>query len=206
MTTTESTATTTTPTKRFSSYPDEKLRALTNEQLNDSIRIEAIERGINSPITLPEAIRRSEWRGYQKPAEAIKVFTLKCGYHTSPFGWLDESLAHRATEGMVGVEDCSYPTQHTKIKTDAPEVVVKWVGVEKSSEKSAKFEEYVDEKVTEFNTLRDECLTKFSAVRQAAYNMEVNLTKKAEYLRLAGGDQDIARAFWGKVERAMWPE
>ncbi|MFK5284103.1 hypothetical protein ACI3PL_31440, partial [Lacticaseibacillus paracasei] len=78
------------------------------------------------------------------------------------------------------------------IGTEVPEVVVKWVGVEKSSQQAAKFEEYVDEKVKEFDALRDECLERFSSVRQAAYNVQVNVTKKAEYLRLAGGDQDIA--------------
>ena len=202
MTTTEST----TPTKRFCDYADEELLTLNNEQLNDAIRIEAIQRGINPPITMPEALRRSEWRGYQKPAEAIKVFALKAGYSSSGFGWLDESLAQRALEGMVIVEDTTYPTPHSKIKGDVPVVEIKWVGVEKSSEKAAKFEEYLDEKVEEFNKLRDECLERFSLVRQAAYNVQVNLTKKAEYLRLAGGDQDIARAFWVKVERSTWPE
>lgn len=198
---------TTQPVKRFCDYADAELLKLTNEQLNDAIRIEAIQRGINPPITLPEALRRSEWLGYSKPAEAIKVFTLKAGYRSSEFGWLDEALAHKATEGMVVIEGCSYPTPHTKIKGgDVPEVVVKWVGVEKSVQKAAQFQEYSDEKVGEFEKLRDECLERFSSVRQEAYNKEVNLTKKAEYLRLANGDEQVAKAFWAKVERATWPE
>lgn len=198
---------TTQPVKRFYDYADAELLKLTNEQLNDSIRIEAVMRGINPPITLPEALRRSEWRGYSKPAEAIKVFAMKAGYRSSEFGWLDEALAHKAAEGMVVIEDCSYPTPHTKIKGgEVPEIVVKWVGVEKSVEKGAKFEEYMDEKMDEFNKLRDECLERFSTVRQDAYNREVAFTKKAEYLRLANGDEQIARAFWAKVERGTWPE
>lgn len=195
-----------TETKRFCDYSDSELIGITNDQLNDAIRIEAIHRGINPPITLPEALRRSEWRGYQKPAEAIKVFALKCGYHTSPFGWLDEALAQRAIEGMIGIEDSSYPTPHTKIKTDIPEIVTKWIGVEKSSEKASKFTEYVDEKQDEFDKLRDECIERFSSVRQSAYNVQVNLTKKAEYLRLAGNNEEVAKAFWSKVERSVWPD
>lgn len=201
-TTTEST----TPTKRFCDYADEELLTLNNEQLNDAIRIEAIQRGINPPITLPEALRRSEWRGYQKPAESVKVFAIKIGYHTSPFGFLDEKLAERAIEGMVHVEENSYSTPKIKIVYDTPEVVTKFVGVETGSQKGAKFEEYIGEKVEEFDKLRDECLERFSLVRQTAYNAQVNLTKKAEYLRLANGDDSVARAFWGKVERIVWPE
>lgn len=198
---------TTQPVKRFFDYADAELLKLTNEQLCDAIRIEAIQRGINPPITLPEALRRSEWRGYSKPAEAIKVFALKAGYLQSNFGWLDEDLAHRAADGMIVIENNSWPTPHTKIKGgEKPQVVIQWVGVEKSVEKAAKFEEYVDVKVEEFDKLRDECLERFSTVRQAAYNREVNLTKKAEYLRLANGDEQVAKAFWGKVESTVWPE
>ena len=206
MTTTESTGNTPATTKRFCYYADEELLTLTNEQLNDAIRIEAIQRGINPPITMPDALRRSEWRGYQKPAEAIKMFALKCGYHTSNFGFLDEALAQRAIEGMVCVEENRYSTPQIKITADTPEIVTKFIGVEAGSQKASKFVEYADEKQEEFEKLRDECLERFSLVRQSAYNVQVNLTKKAEYLRLAGGDQDIARAFWGKVERTVWPE
>ena len=195
-----------TETKRFCDYSDSELIGITNEELNDAIRIEAIQRGINPPITMPEALRRSEWRGYQKPAEAIKVFALKCGYHTSNLGFLDESLAQRAVEGMVCVEENSYSTPKIKITTDTPEIVTKFIGVEAGYQKASKFEEYTDEKQEEFGKLRDECIERHSSVRQAAYNVQVNLTKKAEYLRLANGDDAVARAFWGKVERSVWPE
>jgi hypothetical protein len=204
--TTESTGNTPATTKRFSDYSDEELLTLNNEQLNDAIRIEAIERGINPPITMPEALRRSEWRGYQKPAESIKVFVLKCGYYTSSFGFLDEALAQRALEGVVCVEENSYSTPKIKITTETPEIVTKFIGVEAGSQKASKFVEYAGEKQEEFANLRDECIEREASVRQAAYNVQVNLTKKAEYLRLAGGDRDIARNFWAKVERSMWPE
>jgi hypothetical protein len=192
--------------KRFNDYTDTELLGITNETLNDAIRIEAIQRGINPPITIPEAIRKSEWMGYQKPAEAIRVFAIKSGYHTSTFAYLDETLAQRALEGLVAIEDSSYPTPHTKIKGDIPEVCIKWVGVEKSKEKAVKFEEYVDEKEKEFNTLRDECIQRFSRVRQDDYNAKVLQEKRKEYLRLAGGNEEIARGFWAKVEQSTWPE
>ena len=33
----------------------------------------------------------------------------------------------------------------------------------------------------------------------------MNAEKKAEYLRLAGGNEEIAKGFWSKVEKTEWP-
>ena len=63
--------------KRFADYTDAELIGIDNETLNIAIRVEAINRGIKPPITLSEALRQSEWVGYQKPAEAIKVYAEK---------------------------------------------------------------------------------------------------------------------------------
>tara|TARA_R110000868_G_C10573042_1_gene737932 strand:- start:27 stop:626 length:600 start_codon:yes stop_codon:yes gene_type:complete len=177
---------------------------LTNEELNDAIRLEAIERSIKPPVTLSEALSRSEWRGYTKPAEAIKVFTLKIGYHSSNFGFLDEKLAERALEGMVCVEENSYSNPSLKITRERPEVVTKHVGVEAGSQKAAKFEEYTQDD-TEFVKVRDECLEKYSEVRQQAYNAKVRAERKTEYLRLAGGNEEVAKNFWSKTEGTSWP-
>jgi hypothetical protein len=177
---------------------------LSNEPLNDSIRLEAIDRGIKPPITLSEALRRSEWRGYTKPAEAIKVWTLKVGYHSSNFGFLDEQLAAKALEGMVCIEENSYTHPKIKITTDIPEIVLKHVGIEASTQKASKFEEFFQDD-TEFNKVRDECLERYSKVRQDAYNTRVRQEKRAEYLRLARGNEEIAKSFWAKVESGEWP-
>jgi hypothetical protein len=190
--------------KPFSQLSRNEIIDLTNEELNDSIRLEAIERSIKPPITLSEALRRSEWRGYTKPAEAIKVFTLKIGYHSSNFAFLDEKLAEKALEGMVCVEENSYSNPRIKITNDRPEVVTKYVGVETGSQKSAKFEEYVqDDK--EFDKVSEECLERYSEVRQQAYNAKVRAERKAEYLRLAGGNEEVAKNFWSKTEGTSWP-
>jgi hypothetical protein len=191
--------------KPFSQLSRNEIIDLTNEELNDSIRLEAIERGIKPPITLSEALRRSEWRGYTKPAESIKVFTLKIGYHSSNFGFLDEKLAEKALEGMVCVEENSYSHPKIKITSDTPQIVVKYLGVEAGSQKASKFEEFTQDD-TEFNKVRDECLEKYSEVRQQAYNAKVRQEKRTEYLRLARNDEEIAKAFWSKVESGEWPK
>jgi len=190
--------------KPFSQLNRSEVLILTNDELNDAIRLEAIDRGIKPPVTLSEALRRSEWRGYTKPAEAIKVWTLKVGYHSSNFGFLDEKLAERALEGMVCVEESSYSLPKIKLTTDIPEVVVKHVGVDAGSQKAAKFEEYSQDD-TEFNKVRDLCLELYSNIRQEHYDAGVRLECRTEYLRLAGGNEEVAKAFWAKAERTEWP-
>jgi hypothetical protein len=190
--------------KPFSQLSRNEIIDLTNEELNDSIRLEAIERSIKPPITLSEALRRSEWRGYTKPAEAIKVWTLKIGYHSSSFGFLDEQLAAKAIEGMICIEENSYGHPKIKITSDTPQIVLKYVGVEAGSQKASKFEEFTQDD-TEFNKVRDECLEKYSEVRQQAYNAKVRSEQKAEYLRLAGGNEEVAKKFWSKTEGTSWP-
>jgi hypothetical protein len=190
--------------KPFSQLSRNEIIDLTNEELNDSILLEAVERGIKPPITLSEALRRSEWRGYTKPAESIKVFTFKIGYHSSNFGFLDEKLAEKALEGMVCVEENSYSHPKIKITSDTPQIVVKYLGVEAGSQKASKFEEFTQDD-TEFNKVRDECLEKYSEVRQQAYNAKVRQEKRTEYLRLAGGNEEVAKNFWSKTEGTSWP-
>jgi hypothetical protein len=190
--------------KPFSQLSRNEIIDLTNEDLNDAILLEAIDRGVQPPITLSEALRRSEWRGYTKPAESIKVFTFKIGYHSSNFGFLDEKLAEKALEGMVCVEENSYSHPKIKITSDTPQIVVKYLGVEAGSQKASKFEEFTQDD-TEFNKVRDECLEKYSEVRQQAYNAKVRQEKRTEYLRLARGNEEVAKNFWSKTEGTLWP-
>lgn len=190
--------------KPFSQLSRNEILDLTNEELNDSIRLEAIERSIKPPITISEALRRSEWRGYQKPAEAIKVFRLRQGWYTTDFGWLDESKAQAALEGLVKIEKVDYKNDNLRISNPDVNVETVWVGVSKSEQKAAAFEAFYED-TTEFDKVRDECVEKYSAVRQQAYNANVRAERKAEYLRLAGGNEEIAKNFWAKAEGTDWP-
>jgi hypothetical protein len=190
--------------KPFSGYSDSELLTLTNENLNDAIRLEAIERGVAPPITLSEALRRSEWRGYEKPAEAIKVFRLRQSYSASDFGWLDEAKALAALEGAVKIEKVRYGDDDLKITTSELSVETVWVGVSKATHKAVKFTEYFEDNKP-FEAIRDECVERYGKVHQDAYDARVRAQKRAEYLRLARGDEAIAKAFWDKAERTQWP-
>ena len=190
--------------KPFFELSRNEILDLTNDELNDAIRLEAIDRGIKPPITLSEALRRSEWRGYQKPGEAIKVFRLRQGWYTTDFGWLDESKAQAALEGLVKIEKVNYKDDNLKVSNADVTVETVWVGVSKSEQKAAAFEAFYED-TTEFDKVRDECIEKYSAVRQQAYNTKVRAERKTEYLRLAGGNEEIAKNFWGKAEGTSWP-
>ena len=190
--------------KPFFQLSRNEILDLNNEELNDAIRLEAIDRNIKPPITLSEALRRSEWRGYQKPGEAIKVFRLRQGWYTTDFGWLDEAKAVAALDGLVKIEKISYKDDNLKIVNSDVNVETVFVGVSKGESKAAKFMEYFDD-TTEFDKVTEECLDKYSAVRQQAYNTKVRAERKAEYIRLAGGNEEIAKNFWAKAEGTSWP-
>lgn len=194
--------------KRFSELTDPEVLALDNQQLNDAIRIEAIERGIKPPIALSEALRRSEYRGYEKPADFTAVYELSFAdqYHRSRVGYLDEARALAAIEGAVYIHD-TYQGRSTveEISTVSPTITKRLIGATPHNSKASKFEEYSEDN-TEFDKVVDECMARHSELRQAAYNAKVRAERKVEYLRLAQGNEDIARSFWAKAEGTTWPE
>lgn len=192
--------------KPFSLNSDEELLTLNNDQLVTAIRLEAIERCIKPPLTLPDALRKSEWVGFTIPAEHIEVFQFGSGWHRSGFGYLDRAKAVAALEGMIRIEVEGYGEKKVKISAGDIEIVSEFVGVRASDSKAAKFEEYCqDEDDKKFTALREECLGRYARVRQAAYDSKVRSVKKAEYLRLAAGNEEVARAFWAKTEGSDWP-
>ena len=72
--------------------------------------------------------------------------------------------------------------------------------------KIAKLTEYVYEDTEKYEALLEKCTSKIASVRQEAYNQLIAKERQAEYLRLAGGDVEIAKRFWVKAESLAWPE
>ena len=182
---------------------------LDNETINDAIRIEAIERGIAPPMTLSEAITKSEWRGYSKPEQFVVAWEIYVsGKYSSPtatgMAYLDEAKAQAALDGLVSIDQNQYGKGGPKLLTGVASVMKVLIGENAGESKAAKFEEYAQDD-TKFNEVKDECIKRLSDVRQADYNRRVNAEKRVEYLRLAGGNEDIAKGFWSKAERVEWP-
>lgn len=195
--------------KKFSDYTDPELLTLDNQQVNDAIRLEAIDRGIKPPIPLSEALRRSEWKGYVHPGDRVVVYMIRISTQYSNksdtgFAYLRREDAERALNGTVSVTQ-DYTTKAWRMHDACPDIVEVAIGADASNQKWAKFEEYTQDD-TEFDKVAQECVERMSAVSQAAYNKRVNTERRAEYLRLANGDEQIARNFWDKAERTAWPE
>lgn len=195
-------------TKKFSDYTDSELLELDNQQVNDAIRLEAIDRGIKPPIPLSEALRLSEWKGYTHPGDRVVVYMIRIGgkYSTrndTGLAYLKREDAERALNGTVSV-DQDYTTKAWKMHDASPDIVEVAIGADPANQKWAKFEEYTQDD-SAFDAVAKECVERQSAVNQAAYNRRVNAERKAEYLRLANGDEQIARNFWDKAERTTWP-
>ena len=196
--------------KAFSEYNCAALLVIDAATLNDAIRIEAIKRGIAPPMLLSEALQSTKWVGYTAPADGVKFFEIHVnGQYGSPHAtglcYLDEAKAKAALEGAMHFDPDSYGTSGGKIYGGGASIMVRVVGVNHAVAKAAQVQQYIED-TTAFNKVVEECLAKLAAVRQADYNDRLNAEKQAEYLRLAGGNEEVARAFWAKVEKTAWPE
>lgn len=192
-------------TKRFSELTDIELIDISNDDLNAAIRIEAIERGLRPPMPLSEKLASSEFRGYVLPAEFIKVWKLRAGYSRSCFGWLTEEAALAALSGAVEIEEIGYPAKGYKLSTDDLRIEVQVVSNSVSKSQIASLELADTEETEEFRKVVTECMAHYQAVRQAEYDNRVNGEKRAEYMRLANGDEEVAKRFWSKIEKNSWP-
>ena len=198
--------------KRASEYTEVELLGLSNEEFSDAIRREAIYAGIKIPVTYSEALRSSEWRGYSAPAEGLRLYeVLRPGQYremeSSGIAYLSEERARAALEGAVGVYHDTYgekagPKMAPQSAGFSIRAIV--IGTSPATQAFAKLEE-ANEDTSAFDKLRDEWVERLREARQRAYNRQVRAERRIEYLRLAGGDETIARAFWNRAEGTNWP-
>lgn len=183
----------------------EKLN-LTNQEFEDAVKLEAIERRIAPPIPLSEAVTRLEYKGYEHPASSLPVFCVKAGYHGPNFGYLTQEKALAAMEGVVIIGD-DYNTRGKKIVDETPELYIVHVGAGIGKSKGIKLEETLEASMSdEYSKLVDECVKDRGQIIQENYNVKVDQEKRAEFMRLARGDEEIARSFWEKLGYSRpWP-
>jgi hypothetical protein len=191
--------------KPFAEYTNAELLTISNEELNDALRIQAINQGITPPVSLPEALRKSEWAGYQLPAESITVYELHVGgYGGTGAGYLTMDKAQSALDGLVRIEH-GYGNTAPKLKDAEAKFMAVHIGVTRGSSKFERFEEFT-QNTEAFDKMVDECMDRLSSIRQAAYDAKVRAEKRKEYLRLANDNEQVAIAFWNKVEIGPWPD
>lgn len=195
--------------KPFHSLTNQEILGLTTEQLTDSIRVGALERGIEIPITLPEALKASEWRGYQQPASAVRVYCPYFGtsYSDPNFGYLTQEAAETALNGAIPIVSSYQGGKSVPcIKEDiAGSIKVVCIGYSPAQDKAAAFKAAVEYSTEDFDKYKDECLERYAVVRQGDYDQKVRAEHRKEYLRLAGGNEEIAKAFYFKTGKGHWP-
>lgn len=193
--------------KSFYQLTDDEVAQLTEQALQDAIRLEAIERGIKVPVGLPSEIANHERLGFRYPAEAQIVYAISEGGYSQPaYGYLTRDRALAAIEGVVKIgtrylKNTSQPC----IESCEPKIIEVAIGYLRQSDKMGGFEPADDGGSEAFDNLAQQCVDKCARVRQDRYNLAVSLNRKAEYLRLAGGDETIAMAFWAKAGEGTWP-
>jgi hypothetical protein len=193
---------------RFSELTEEAILISNSDYLMDAIRIEALEQGIKPPVPISEAIQLSGFRGHFSTKDSLTVYRLGGESYNDEIGWLSEDEAIRASQGAVLLESTYSKGQCGKKVSVEGAVVIKRVVLpgEPEQYRIAKLVEYVNEDTEKFKALLEECTSKIEAVRQSYYNEQVAKERQAEYLRLAGGDVEIAKRFWVKAETLAWPE
>lgn len=194
--------------KPFHQLTNEEILALDNAQLTDAIRVGALDRGIEIPITLPDALRTSEWRGYEQPASCVRVYCPFAGGYDEPrAGYLSQEEAEKAMRGLVIIGSAYRGGKSVPcIQSEAePRIKVVIIGDSPASSKAATFKAAEEAPCEAFEKYRDECLEKSQAVRQSDYDRKVRAEHRKEYLRLAGGNEEIAKAFYARQGRGAWP-
>ena len=194
--------------KPFHQLTSEEILGLTTAQLTDAIRVGALDRGIEIPITLSDALRTSEWRGYEQPTSCVRVYCpFSGGYNDPTMGYLSQAEAENAMKGLVVLGSTYRAGKSIScIKADSePQIKVIIIGDSPASKKAAAFKAAEEAPCEAFEKYRDECIEKFEAVRRSDYDRKVRAEHRKEYLRLAEGNEEIAKAFYVRTGKGAWP-
>lgn len=195
-------------TRYFDLSRNEKL-ALTDETLEQATRIEAIHRGIKQPITLSDELKKSQFTGFSIPPNTTKVYEImtKGEYHheASGLAYLTQEAAEIAMQGAISVYKGGYgETQRMRISDESPCVRSVYIGLDKLKQFQCSIEELKQDNDL-FYKLAEECSDDLTSIRQEEYNSKVRSEKRAQYMTLAKGDEEIARSFWSKAEGSDFP-
>lgn len=199
--------------KRYYEYTEVERAALDGEAFYDAVKREAITRGIKPPVPFSERLKTVGFAGYRVPADAVKFYEIVMpqrygGGKPTGLAYRTEEEAQRALHGAVGLSEEGYgATARTVIAAGEWGVRHTYVSLAGAKDYTAAITESDDDCSTEaFDTLADECRDDAQRIRQEAYNKQVRAEKRVEYLRLAGGNAEIATAFWTKVETGSFPQ
>lgn len=199
--------------KRYYDLTEAEKLALSGEAIHDSIRLEAIHRGIKPPVTLGSIINQHGFQGFTVPADSVVFYELctasqygRC--EGSGLAYKTEAEARRALEGAVSLFEDGYgSTKQKKLAQGDISYQAVFLTLQKPKNFAAELESYCQgDDDSNFERLSEEIRKELNALWQASYDKKVRQEKRKEYLRLAQNDEAIAQAFWSKTERDPWPE
>lgn len=190
----------------FDLTKDEKL-ALGTPEFTDAVKLEAVHRGIKPPITMDERLNQGAYPSFTYPKDTTVFYELMRPdtYQQSATGVCFRTLeeAQAALKNVYAVKEDRYSKIVMQVITGEWSIRAVHVGSGRAA-KAIAVEDYAQDD-TAFDALLDECQKDWGGIAQAEYTAKANATKKAEYMRLAGGNEDIAKAFWAKTEKTEWP-
>ena len=198
--------------KKYSEYTTAEKLALTQEEFAKAVKIEGIHRGIKPPITLGDALRKSEFNGFSLPADVAVFYEIVIpqgaysGMKETGLCFNTAEAARAAMAGAFSISESGYgATAKKKITTGDFSVKEAYITVEPQKWYATNLEEFFQDNEG-FDKLSEECSADLSSLRQEAYNAAVLQRKRAEYLALANGDISIATAFWARTESVPFPQ
>jgi hypothetical protein len=191
----------------FFGLTSDQMALLDEQGLADAIKLEAMTRGILIPVTLKEAIQTSGFTGYMASPEDQHFYCVKGPEYGDTVGYLTEDAAKSALEGSAVFRDTYVGGGSRKVLADRQPTIERVTIPGRKFALSVKALEpyFNDADSEEFAKLQKECITAYEANNRDRYNAAAAKERKQEYIRLAGGDTEIAKAFWLKTERLEWP-
>lgn len=198
--------------KRYYDLTQEEKLELAGEQIHDAIKLEAVHRGIKPPITLDAIINQHGFHGYTTPPDSVIFYEIQT---TTRYGstegtgvaYRTEAEAMKALEGGIIIEEEGYGAEkQKKVVHGLLSVRVVPISLTKPKNFWSTLEEYGQpDDDASFETLSKEIQVELNTLWQERYNKQVRSEKRKEYLRLANGDESIAKAFWSKTESGEFP-
>lgn len=195
--------------KRYFDLTDAEKLALNQDQLDQAIKLESLNRGIKLPFTHTEAMKQEGYNGFQFPPDTLKLYQIIIpNEYGNPektgvcYKTIEE--ARQAIVGVICIAEVGYPHKQNKICSASCSIQETYITNQPAHSFFSKLE-LVEETNEAFQKLVEECVNNLSEIRQAAYNKKVRTQKREQYLTLANNDEQIAKNFWAKTEGTEWP-
>ena len=198
-------------TNNFNELSRREKMALTEEQLMEAVKVMTLNQGKKIPISLSKELQKIITKTVTIPSNSAEFWEIfspvrwsSTEYEPSGLCFDNKDLAEQvAQEGLYLNTDFADAT-----KREISKMPLK-VAITTFTSKGIAFAEAIQvykEDFTDFESNLQEALKEVQGYLQEDYNYKVSLEKKKEYLKLANGQESIAKAFWAKVETGEWPE